>query len=389
MGGRHGRRAAARMTRCCRSFALALLLLPLTSTAVGTPGGSGQPREPGDANGSERVALFLRGASTNEKVSKVLADLHKAKQPNSLYLPSRVEGGQMQSNAFVESMCAKTRTSMYGYVSHTKKRPNDLMLGRLFHGQVLDWFQFRVLNEGPALSASRRLPQLGGRTAFVFLGKYWQSDRYLCQFKNYLIDTFGARPGKTLDVDHVECVLVCTSHNATQITLKQYLVAKPSSLTAPHTPVTSANASSVTSSVTPPELATSRGTRKDGGVGGGGIEPFELKPSLPDLALEVVRAGLSEEHRMREALGLRPHSRTPHALKQLQRKKERKAQAQDKRSLKIMEAAEQKSRSAGGIAADPLLVQERAKMEAAEKKIFFAGLSHAADQRKPAKRQRI
>ena len=33
--------------------------------------------------------------------------------------------------------------------------------------------------------------------------------------------------------------------------------------------------------------------------------------------------------------------------------------------------------------------QERAKMEAAEKKIFFAGLSHAADQRKPAKRQRI
>jgi hypothetical protein len=82
MGGRHGRRAAARMTRCWRSFALALLLLPLTSTvqtAVGTPGGSGQPREPGDANGSERVALFLRGASTNEKVLRRAAQTRRVR----------------------------------------------------------------------------------------------------------------------------------------------------------------------------------------------------------------------------------------------------------------------------------------------------------------------
>ena len=79
MGGRHGRRAAARMTRCWRSFARALLLLPLTSTAVGTPWGSGQPREPGDANGSERVALFLRGASTNEKVLRRAAQTRRVR----------------------------------------------------------------------------------------------------------------------------------------------------------------------------------------------------------------------------------------------------------------------------------------------------------------------
>ena len=73
-------------------------------------------------------------------MSKVLADLHKAKQPNSLYLPSRVEGGQMQSNAFVESMCAKTRTSMYGYVSHTKKRYCPCVrvcMGECVHARVL------------------------------------------------------------------------------------------------------------------------------------------------------------------------------------------------------------------------------------------------------------
>ncbi len=106
MGGRRGSHAGA-LAHCRHSVTLVLLLLPLTSmspSVVGsTPGGNGQPREPGEVNKNERVALFLRGASTNEEVSKVLADLHKIKQPNALYLPSRVQGGQMQSNAFVEA----------------------------------------------------------------------------------------------------------------------------------------------------------------------------------------------------------------------------------------------------------------------------------------------
>jgi hypothetical protein len=114
MGGRCGSCAGA-LAHCRHSVTLVLLLLPLTSMSpsmVGsTPGGSGQ-REPGDANKPERVALFLRGASTNEEVSKVLADLNKIKQPNALYLPSRVQGGQMQSNAFVEA-------------SHSKKSSNS------------------------------------------------------------------------------------------------------------------------------------------------------------------------------------------------------------------------------------------------------------------------
>jgi hypothetical protein len=174
----------------------------------------------------------------------------------------------------------------------------------------------------------------------------------------------------------------CTAHNETQITLKQYLIAKPSSLTAPQA-VTSRSLNTST----PP--TTSRGTSKMGGATG--IHMFELKESLPDLALEVVRAGLCEGERMKEALGIRTHTKnanTPHGIKQLERKREKKVHAKEKRSHKILDAAEQQSRSQGGITADPLLVQERAKIEAADKKLFFAGLSHAADQRKASKRQK-
>ena len=125
--------------------------------------------------------MIVRLSLSLLQVAKVIGDLHLVKKPNSLYLPARVEGGQMQGNAFVERTCSKMKASMFGYVSHTKKRPDHLILGRLFSGHVLDSYEFRVLAAGPPISAVRRMPQFGSMSAFVFLGKYWQSDRYLTQ----------------------------------------------------------------------------------------------------------------------------------------------------------------------------------------------------------------
>ena len=126
-------------------MAVLMWLLPfasLSSFTQGSAGGDGrrmqaQDRNPGGHGGAERVGVFLRGASTNARTSKVLADLAAIKKPNSVFLPTRVEGGQMQGHAFVEKTCGKMRASMYGFVSHTKKRPDHLVLGRLFTGQVL------------------------------------------------------------------------------------------------------------------------------------------------------------------------------------------------------------------------------------------------------------
>jgi len=251
-------------------------------------------------------------------VLKVINDLHTIKKPNSLYLPAPVEGGQMQGNAFVEKTCAKMGASMFGYGSHTKKRPDHLVLGRLFSGQVLDTFQFRVLSAGPPLGATRRLPQLGSMTAFVFLGKFWQSDRYLTQFKNYLIDSFGIRHSKTLLVDSVETVLVSTAHNATHVTLKQYLMTKKGAPTSKH------------------EDATNSTTHS----GGKSAAKFELTESLPDIALEMVTGQVCEGERMRDALGLKGKAKTPHGLKQLEKKRERKFKVQEKRSEKILSASD-------------------------------------------------
>jgi ribosome production factor 2 len=336
-----------------------------TAGAGGIPAAGRSP----PANGPERFAVFLRGASTSPRVEKALLDLHRIKNPNSLYLPTRVEGGQLQGNSMVEKTCARTQASMYGYVSHTKKRPDRLALGRLFSGRVLDAFEFRVIASGPPVSASVRLPQVGSMTAFIFLGKFWQSDRYLARLKNFLLDAFGTRHANSLALDRLETVLVGTAHNATHVTLQQYLL-------------TSKEAASNSTC-----LAAASVPLRDGKMS---LGKLDLKESLPSLALEVLEARLGEEERVRDALGMKPKTKTPHSLKQLERKREKKSKAQAKRSHKILAAAEEEGRSKDGISATADLLQERAKVDAEEKKlrgVFFAGISHATEGRKARKRK--
>ena len=314
--------------------------------------------------------MFLRGASTSAKVEKALLDLHRIKNPNSLYLPTRVEGGQMQGNAFVEKTCDRTSASMFGYVSHTKKRPDRLVLGRLFSGSVLDSFEFRVIDSGPPVSSSVRLPQVGSVSAFIFLGKFWQSDRYLARLKNFLLDAFGIRNAKSIALDRLETVLVGTAQNATHVSLKQFLVTNSKGSSAP----------SNSTGVVPDSVPLWEGSMSLGDL--------DLKESLPDLALELLEARLARDERMHEALGLQPGSKTPHSLKQLERKREKKFKAQDKRSQKILAAADEAGRSTQGISATADLLQERAKVDAAEKKlrsVFFAGMSQL---KKPSRQRK-
>ncbi len=129
------------------------------------------------------------------------------------------------------------------------------------------------------------------------------------------------------------------------------------------------------------------GKQGEGGSGGG-REGFTLSESQLELALEVVDGKVARQERMREALGLASRPRGPHAkpntpanLKSLQRKKEKAFKAQEKRSEKIVQGQMSGSHEVGGIAATPHLLAEHAKIQAIDKKIFFAGLSQASDKK--------
>ena len=46
--------------------------------------------------------------------------------------------------ATIEFLCEKNHSSLFATASHSKKRPNNLVLGRTFDGRVLDMMEFEV-----------------------------------------------------------------------------------------------------------------------------------------------------------------------------------------------------------------------------------------------------
>ena len=48
------------------------------------------------------------------------------------------------ANPLQEKLCAKADASLFAFGSHSKKRPSNLLLGRLFDGHLLDMFELGV-----------------------------------------------------------------------------------------------------------------------------------------------------------------------------------------------------------------------------------------------------
>ena len=52
----------------------------------------------------------------------------------------------MEDASFIENQAVKYDSSLFVVGSHQKKRPDNLVLGRVFDGHVLDMFEFGIEN---------------------------------------------------------------------------------------------------------------------------------------------------------------------------------------------------------------------------------------------------
>jgi len=85
--------------------------------------------------------LVLRGNKTNESVNKLLRDLKMLKAPDAKILSKKNEIHPFDDANSVEFLTQKNDTSLFMLGSSTKKRPNNLILGRTFDGHILDMLE--------------------------------------------------------------------------------------------------------------------------------------------------------------------------------------------------------------------------------------------------------
>lgn len=96
-------------------------------------------------------SIIVKGNKTSQNVLTLLRDLHlvRGSDVSKLFLRKSHDIYPFDDVGQLEQLAVKQDCSLFAMGTHQKKRPDNLVLGRLFAGHLLDMFEFGVLNFQP------------------------------------------------------------------------------------------------------------------------------------------------------------------------------------------------------------------------------------------------
>jgi len=150
-----------------------------------------EAREP-KAVENTKTALVIRGKKTSDTVLHFLKDVHALKKP----FVTEFHGRKNDILPFddvtpLENLCKKNDASLFLFGNHNKKRPNNLILGRLFDGHLLDMVEFGMDgNDTKSLKDFDEDLDVGTKPCLLFSGPAFEQDETMKRVQNLLIDFF-------------------------------------------------------------------------------------------------------------------------------------------------------------------------------------------------------
>lgn len=154
--------------------------------------------------------LLLRGVKPGKYGNEFLQNLKKLKPNSSVLLSRKNEVFPFDDPSFVERLCDSHNCGMFCLVSHSKKRPNNVILGRLFNGQLLDMFEFGIngfLTLKQVLKVNKLAKASGSDSIVLFQGDEWESSDTNRSLRLFLLDIFKPRHLKEVSLTNLDHVI--------------------------------------------------------------------------------------------------------------------------------------------------------------------------------------
>jgi len=161
-------------------------------------------------NENIKKGMFIKGHKTSQIVNDVLNDLYSLKKPDAIKYnkkKSNSQHGPFESTVSIEFFSTKSDASLFAYGSHSKKRPQNIILGRLFDYHMLDMIEFGI-KKYKSMSEFKvsLLPMLGSKPCFTVIGPQFQLDEKYTTAANLIVDFFRGKIVKNINLkglDHV------------------------------------------------------------------------------------------------------------------------------------------------------------------------------------------
>ncbi|KAL2628552.1 hypothetical protein R1flu_013238 [Riccia fluitans] len=163
--------------------------------------------------------MLLQGTKVSSLIKSVISDLYHLKKAggNAVKFSKKndnirpFEGG---GETPLEFLSSKTDCSLFAFGTHSKKRPNNLVIGRMYDHRVLDMIELGIekYKSITELGGGRKsAPQEGSKPCFAFVGEAFESKPELVHLKEMLLDFFRGEVVESLNVGGLDRVFVCAA----------------------------------------------------------------------------------------------------------------------------------------------------------------------------------
>lgn len=158
-----------------------------------------------------KSALFLKGNKSSDVIKNVMTDFYQMKKPSAVRFWKKNDFYPFETTKNVEFLGFKNDTSMFCFGNNQKKRPHNLIFGRMFDWQVLDMVEFGVVDYEPMQSCKGASFQLGNKPMMCFLGSHFQTNVEVQRVQNMLLDFFRGKEVKTVNLAGLDRLIAITA----------------------------------------------------------------------------------------------------------------------------------------------------------------------------------
>ncbi|KAM9797936.1 ribosome production factor 2 homolog [Neosynchiropus ocellatus] len=141
-------------------------------------------------NEDGKSTMIMKGGNTSLTVTQALKDIYSLKKPNAVLYKKKNITRPFEDSTSLEFFSKKTDCSLFLFGSHNKKRPNDLIFGRLFDFHMLDMIELGIENYVSLSDIKGSKYPEGTKPMLVFAGEAFDLDNEHKCLKNILIDFF-------------------------------------------------------------------------------------------------------------------------------------------------------------------------------------------------------
>lgn len=183
---------------------------------------------------STKQALMLRGLSASVTSLQFVKDLHALKRMQSTYFGQKHPFNPFEDITPVEELSKKYDQSLFAFCSHNKKRPDNVILGRLFDYHLLDMIEFGVENFKSLQEFKNSKVATGVKPCLIFTGDLWHQNEEYTKCKSLLLDFFRGEQVEQVRIGGFEHALSFTAAEG-KIYFRSYKVLmKKSGTKTPH-----------------------------------------------------------------------------------------------------------------------------------------------------------